>query len=244
MLAEAYCPPLFCGGLDVGWRDRPLGPYELVGPKVKACALRPANPVSVARDARVRAGIGCGAPPLEIENRPSCLRTSDRSRTNTLYSLWVARSAVEGRPFLLLDGDLVFEPAILRTLLRNGDGNWIVCDRSRILDCDAVHVFGDRDGNIARIGKDADGSGQALGESIGLARIGGKASRRLFGVTRALLRRGARTQYYEAAFQRVIREGMYFATLDVGKSKWMEIDTRWDLHRARVYLNGSAKRAG
>jgi choline kinase len=172
------------------------------------------------------------------------LRNPIYARTNTLYSLWVARSAVEGRPFLLLDGDLVFEPAILRTLLRNGHGNWIVCDRSRILDCDAVHVFGDRDGNIARIGKDADGSGQAMGESIGLARIGGKASRRLFGVTSALLRRGARTQYYEAAFQRIIREGTRFAALDVGKSKWMEIDTRWDLRRARVFWNASAKRAG
>jgi choline kinase len=172
------------------------------------------------------------------------LRNPIYARTNTLYSLWVARSAVEGRPFLLLDGDLVFDPAILRTLLRNGRGNLIVCDRSRILDGEAVHVFGNRDGNIVRIGKDADGSGQSLGESIGLARIGGKASRQLFGVARALLRRGARAQYYEAAFQRVIQEGMRFVTLDVGKSKWVEIDTPWDLHRARVFLNGSAKRAG
>src|ERR1700737_4313779 len=66
MTAGAYCRPLFhC--LEVGRRRRLLGAYELVGPKVKACALGPADPVSVARDAGVRAGIDRGTAALEME---------------------------------------------------------------------------------------------------------------------------------------------------------------------------------
>ncbi len=171
------------------------------------------------------------------------IRNPIYARTNTLYSLWLARSAVNGRPLLLIDGDLVFEPVVLRSVLCSRGECLLACDSSAAPDDEGVRVSGEPRGRIVRIGKNAATSWTALGESIGLARISSQASRWLFRTCGAILRSGGQKQYYEAAFQRMIEQGLAFSAVDIRGAKWVEIDTKADLRRARVLFSGCARPA-
>lgn len=173
----------------------------------------------------------------------SIVRNPIYARTNTLYSLWMARRAARCKSFLLIDGDLVFEPKVIPLALA-GKGNVLLCDSSVGPDHEAVKACGDWDGRVLRIGKAGDGVMSSLGESIGLAKIDMLSSRRLFDVCRLVLRSGGAREYYEAAFQRMIEEGVVFRAVDTQGAKWAEIDTKADLRRARALFNVSVKRGG
>ncbi len=150
-------------------------------------------------------------------------------RTNTLASLLVAAALVD-EDFLLLDGDLVFEPAVLRAL--GGPGTALAVDRSRPLDDDAVKVAtaGQR---VVAVGKALPPGLAAAAESIGVARIDRRTARRVFAAGRSLLASGAAQAYYEAAFQQVIQDGAVFRAADVTGLRWVEIDDHEDLRRAQ-----------
>jgi choline kinase len=157
-----------------------------------------------------------------------CLANPAYAETNTLASLLTAAPGIRS-DFLLLDGDLVFEPALIARLL--GPGTQLAIDYGRPLDDEAVKVamHGER---VMAVGK-ALGPGQAArAESIGLARIESQVAERLWEVGRALLAAGARQAYYEAAFQRLIEEGFFFEGTDVTGLRWVEIDDHDDLRRA------------
>ncbi len=155
------------------------------------------------------------------------------AKSNTLYSLWMARHAVKGKPFLLIDGDLVFEPRVLETALAKGI-NLVLCDRSTEVDPEAVKVYGKGfRSRVLHIGKAAQAGLAPLGESIGFARIGARNSHRLFAACGMILRAQGQMCYYEAAFQTLIEEGVNFWVEDIQGAKWVEIDTNSDLMRAR-----------
>ena len=46
------------------------------------------------------------------------IHNADYSSTNNIYSLYLTRERVEGKPFLLLDSDILFDPAIIARLLQ------------------------------------------------------------------------------------------------------------------------------
>lgn len=148
--------------------------------------------------------------------------------TNTLASLACAAPAVEG-DFLLIDGDLVFEPAVLERLAT--PGTRLAVDHGRPLDDDAVKVATDGD-RILAVGKTLPGGRRGEAESIGLARIDATVAPALFAACRALLAAGATGAYYEAAFERLIDDGRILRTADVTSLKWEEIDDHDDLRRA------------
>jgi len=163
------------------------------------------------------------------------LRNSKYSRTNTLYSLWLTRAQVAGKAFLLIDGDLLFEPRILKAVLKSKSSNVLACDGGRRLDEEAVCVTGEPDGRIRQIGKQLVRKDAVHGESIGLAKFGPRSSRLLFQLGRGVLRRpGGMTAYYEAAFQEMLNRGILLRRVDIRGRRWAEIDNHQDLRRARV----------
>lgn len=160
----------------------------------------------------------------------ACFTNPGYATTNTLASLIVASPGIQG-DFLLLDGDLVFEPALLVRLLE--EGTRLAVDYGRPLDDEAVKVTlqGER---IVAVGKTLPPGLSPQAESIGMARIAGGVARRLWEAGRALLGGGARQAYYEAAFQRLIHEGVVFEGTDVTGLRWVEIDDHADLRRAEA----------
>jgi choline kinase len=154
----------------------------------------------------------------------------DYASTNTLASLVCAAPLIEGA-FLLLDGDVLFEPAVLAPLL--GDGTRLAVDRDRPLDDDAVKVATEAD-RIAAVGKTLPPGRRPVGESIGIAKIDEATARALLPLCADVLGDGGRTAYYEAAFQQLIERGGRFLAADVTGLRWVEIDDHDDLRRAET----------
>ena len=151
--------------------------------------------------------------------------------TNTLASLVCAAPALDDGDFFLLDGDVVFEREVLSRLL--GPGTRLAVDRGTPLDADAVKVALVRE-RIVAIGKELPDGVCGVAESIGIAKISGALAPSLFAVGHGLLAAGANQAYYEAAFERLIAARAAFDAADVTGLRWVEIDDREDLARARA----------
>jgi choline kinase len=140
-----------------------------------------------------------------------------------------------GRGFVLVDGDLRFEPAVLGAVLRAPGDAVAAAARRPALGSEEVKVALDAGGSIARIGKDVDGD-RAWGEALGLYAFSAAGARALA----APLGRLPAHQGYEVAFQKLIGGGFTFSVADVTGLRAIEIDTPEDLAAAdRLFASQS-----
>ncbi len=164
--------------------------------------------------------------------RVTCVRNPEYARTNNAYSLWSAREAVPGG-FVLLDGDLLFEPGVLRKLLATAGEAALAVERRAGLGDEEMKVLLGPDVSVAAVNKTMDPSA-AIGESIGVARFSAMAARALWDCLGAQIEQGQRNVYYELAFEELIADGWRFEVADVTGLACTEIDTPADLEAAHV----------
>lgn len=151
-------------------------------------------------------------------------------RTNNAYSLWLARG--EG-PFLLLDGDVVFESAALSQLLSDPRLDLLALRTQGEVCEEDMKVRAGSGGRVLQIGKDIP-LHEAAGESIGIALFSARLSRLLFAtLSRRLFREGRIQEWYEASFQELIEGGETISATDLGSLRCVEVDTPEDLDFAR-----------
>ncbi len=150
--------------------------------------------------------------------------------TNNNYSLWLAGLQAEGEDIILLDGDILFETGILRSLIGAAEPDALVVRAGGPLGAEEIKVELDGAGAVRRIGKEVD-PGCADGESIGIEKFSAPAARELF---RILGRRRERYEFYEASFQELIDGGVRLAAVSAGGMACMEIDTPQDLEAAGI----------
>ena len=162
--------------------------------------------------------------------RVTCVRNPEYARTNNAYSLWSAREAVPGG-FVLLDGDLLFEPAVLTALLATAGEAALAVERRADLGDEEMKVLVGPDVSVAAVNKTMDPA-SAIGESIGVARFSATAARALWDRLGAQIEQGQRNVYYELAFEALIADGWRFEIGDVTGLSCMEIDTPQDLEAA------------
>lgn len=210
----------------------PLGDVPIIGRALDALreagVKRATVVVGYCHDALTAYLDARGDADLEVVENPAW------ATTNTLASLATAAHLVSD-DFLLVDGDLVFEPAVVSRL--SGPGTRLAVDAATPLDDDAVKVVAEGD-HIVAVGKQVDGWWPPAGESIGLAKIDGATADRLFVTARRLLDAGGASLYYEAAFESLIADGEVLELADVTGLRWVEIDDHADLARARARFVG------
>jgi choline kinase len=145
-------------------------------------------------------------------------------------SLALCRDALEHEAFFRLDGDVVFDAAILSRLDSAEASLATAVDSRRSLDLEAMKVRVDpRTGLIAGFGK-AIGLADAAGESIGIERVSADASAALFDALDEAGRRGETGLYYEDVYSKMIERGALRAVVvEVGDLRWCEIDAPDDL---------------
>jgi choline kinase len=187
------------------------------------------------KDAVVVTGHGRGALETYLASRRDFSIVTVENRgyrtSNTLASFAAAAHLIDD-DFFLIDGDLVFEPAVVSRLM--GPGTRLAVDPSRPLDDEAMKVSAEGERVIA-ISKQLS-MGESMGESIGMAKIDIATGERLFVIARHLLDAGACDLYYESAFEALIIEGDVFEMADVTGLKWVEVDDHDDLRRAGGFL--------
>jgi len=163
--------------------------------------------------------------------RVRCVRNDVYASTNNAYSLWTAREAVPGG-FVLLDGDLLFEPRVLTTVLETRGDAVLAVERRAELGDEEMKVLEGPDVTVAAVNKTMDPRA-AIGESVGIARFSAAAAAALWDRLGQQIVAGQRNVYYELAFEALIAGGLPFHIGDVTGLMCMEIDTPDDLAAAQ-----------
>jgi choline kinase len=151
------------------------------------------------------------------------------------YSLLVARQAVEGSDFIKCDGDVVLPADILPRLLDTSGNTVLVVDRGVVLGQEEMKVRVDEAGRVIQLNKRMEPS-HAIGEYIGLERIGASVGPAIFDELESMLESGEGHEYYERAYERLMAKGTHFAYIEVGSGTWCEIDTAEDLDHAHQVI--------
>jgi len=159
------------------------------------------------------------------------VRNPDFAATNTAVSLQLALRTLNA-DVLVINGDVLFDPAVLGDLLAAPEPSAIVVDRESPLDAENVKVMAE-DGRVSRIGKDLDPR-LCLGEAIGLNKVGRPLLPELVRIYVELERRGERDHFFEKGFDILAGDGSgpSFGLAFTRGRPWVEIDTLEDFAHA------------
>lgn len=153
------------------------------------------------------------------------------SSTNNIYSLYLAREQVEGKPFLLLDSDILFDPAIIARLLQQPETTLAVNNHE--LGDEEIKVIVDGQNRIQEISKVCS-IADAIGESVGIEKMNADYSAALFAELVPMMEQERQVNvFYEKAFERLIPQGYCFKATDTTDLFSIELDTVEDFERAR-----------
>lgn len=152
--------------------------------------------------------------------------------TNTGYSLFLTRDAVAGDNFIKLDGDVVFEEAVIKKLIEDKNENCLCIDRNIQLDKEEVKAQIGEGDQILKVGKTLDAR-MAHGESIGIEKVGSKTGAEFYNILeRDVVEKQKWQEYYDDSYTTLVEEGHPFHAVDISGLKWVEIDTHEDYERA------------
>lgn len=152
--------------------------------------------------------------------------------TNNIYSLWLARQAVDGEPFMLLDSDLLYDPQIVAQVVGDAADNVLTLIKHPLGEEEMKVVTAD-DGSILEISKTCSPAA-AAGESLGIERFGAAYSTALFRELEVMMNsEHLENKFYELAFERLIPQGHTFKVLDVTTLFSCELDTVEDFQNAK-----------
>lgn len=158
------------------------------------------------------------------------IHNKDYQATNNIYSLWLTRPQVDGKDFLLLDSDILFDGRIINRLLES-DGS-VLAVNSHELGEEEIKVITDADGRVAEISKTCSITA-AIGESVGIEKMTAEYSAALFRELEQMIEReGLNNVFYEKAFERLIPQGQRFGVVNTTDLFSIELDTVDDFNRA------------
>lgn len=173
--------------------------------------------------------------------------TADAPRVRTMYNpfyalsdnlgtCWVARAEMD-RPFVLINGDTLFEAAILRRLLATGGDApvTLVTDRKDGYDSDDMKVVVDN-GRLRRVGKTLkDG---VNGESIGMMAFRGDGPALFRDKVAHMMRYGEGVKRWYLSAIDELAGSHRVRTCDIHGLSWCEVDEAEDLAHAQQVVAG------
>ena len=148
--------------------------------------------------------------------------------TNTAYSLWLARQELSGRDFLYLNGDVLFEPRLLRRLLAT-ERDCALAVETKTCGEEEVKVMVS-DEQIRRISKKLTPAA-CRGEFIGVGRFGREIAGPFLSALDAVIAAGGENEYFEAALDAIAPDNALHVC-DVSDLPVIEIDFPEDLECA------------
>ena len=162
------------------------------------------------------------------------LHNADYAYNNNIYSLWMAGEVVRGREFLLMDSDILCDPAAVCAIASQEEPA-LALNRHECGE-EEIKVVVDTDGRITEINKTCDPA-LALGESVGIEKMTADYSAALYReLDQMILREGLVDVFYERAFERLIPQGHTFRVVDTTGYFSYELDTPEDFQRAQELM--------
>lgn len=158
----------------------------------------------------------------------------DYAHNNNIFSLWLTRPYTEGKDFLLLDSDILFDPTVVSTIVRE-EGTVLALNRHELGE-EEIKVIVDNKGFVKEISK-VCAINDALGESVGIEKMTSDYSNALFQeLQRMIVEEGLIDVFYEKAFERLIPQGFTFRIVDTTDYFSIELDTIEDFENAKKLI--------
>jgi choline kinase len=159
------------------------------------------------------------------------------NRRNINYSLYLAEPEVKGRPFIYLEGDILFHASILKRILESPFENCLAVEQAPRSDRVDTLVFG-RDNNVwnfafrehGHFSESERAVDTCVGEPILIIKFGARQSTLLFEELARSDFEGVTTLYN--IFNECFKKDRMHYILAPG-DPWIEIDNHEDLSRAR-----------
>ncbi|NQV78096.1 MAG: phosphocholine cytidylyltransferase family protein [Lutibacter sp.] len=147
-------------------------------------------------------------------------------KTNTLYSMWLAKDYISDE-FLYLHGDLLFHKNILRDLLDSKHQNGAIVEPHK----ESMGVYG-FDNIITRFSKKKD----SMGKALGIYKFSKVATENVFAEAERIINKGEITLFQSEAINPTILNHRMNLVSTNGMS-WIEVDEPEDLREAEKILD-------
>ena len=158
----------------------------------------------------------------------------DYEHNNNIYSLWMACQKVRGCDFLLMDSDILCDPAAVVRIAQE-QTSALAVNRHELGE-EEMKVVVDADSRITEISKTCRPE-DAMGESVGIEKIIADYSEALAReLDQMILQEGLIDIFYERAFERLIPQGHTFKVVDTTHYFSYELDTPEDFQRAQELM--------
>ena len=162
------------------------------------------------------------------------LHNADYEHNNNIYSLWMAGQVVRGKEFLLMDSDILCDPATVLRIASEKEAALAV--NRHELGEEEMKVVVDDQMHITEISKTCRPE-DAMGESVGIEKMTVVYSEALFReLDQMIIKEGLIDIFYERAFERLIPQGHTFRVIDTTNYFSYELDTPEDFHRAQELM--------
>lgn len=160
------------------------------------------------------------------------------TKTNTSKSLLRALQNSGPGGVLWMNGDVVFDPAVMAALTNRVKDNksFIAVDHARVA-IEEIKYTVDKRGYIKDLSKTVNPD-EALGEAVGINYIDSKNKQNLI----KRLKQVGRQDYFERAIELMIAEdGAQWIPVDISEYYAVEVDSPADLHRANREIDGLSR---
>ena len=162
------------------------------------------------------------------------LHNADYEHNNNIYSLWMAGEIVRGREFLLMDSDILCDPAAV-VRIANEPESALAVNRHELGE-EEMKVVVDDSLCITEISKTCRPE-DAMGESVGIEKITAAYSEALFReLDQMIVQEKLIDIFYERAFERLIPQGHTFRVVDTTEYFSYELDTPEDFEHAQQLM--------
>ena len=174
--------------------------------------------------------------PLDNLEKPTFhfLHNADYEHNNNIYSLWMAGEVVRGKDFLLMDSDILCDPAAVVAIAKQEESA-LALNRHECGE-EEIKVIVDANNRITEINKTCNPK-DAIGESVGIEKMTAEYSTALYEeLDQMITKEGLIDIFYERAFERLIPQGYTFKVVDTTDYFSYELDTPEDFQRAQELI--------
>lgn len=156
------------------------------------------------------------------------IHSEDYATTNNMYSAYLAKDAMNGEAFLMMNADVFYDASVITALIENNAPNAIVTEIGRYIE-ESMKVV-EKNGRLVKISK-AITPDEALGVSIDVYKFSPEGGAAFFAKCAEYIeKKGELKLWSEVALNDILSEVVFKPCPLVGR--WLEIDNHDDLAAA------------
>lgn len=157
------------------------------------------------------------------------IESTDYASTNNMYSAYMAREAVEGHAFLMMNADVYYDASVITALLAFSGADAIVTDIGTYME-ESMKVI-EKDGRLVQIAKTVSAE-EALGASIDVYKFSAEGGKAFFDKCAEYIEEKKEVKLWsEVALNDILGGDIEFRACPLD-GRWLEIDNHDDLAAA------------